>query len=240
MKLKASEIAFFAICLICAVVGISMSAAMRSSSSDGNIELSVPDSVETSYPVDVLNNATLEDLMEISGIGKVKAGDIIAFRDALGGFKRVEQLLEVSGISDATYAKIIEHFYSASETAPEPASEVTVTDEPVTAPVTSRTEPEKKPATTTAAKTTKAPETTEAPITTTEVVTEKIMRGIDINSASAEEIADALMIDITFAEDIVALREQIHYFSSVTELYLVDGMNDDTYRMIRDYIVIGN
>ncbi|HFU3968144.1 TPA: helix-hairpin-helix domain-containing protein [Streptococcus suis] len=47
-----------------------------------------------------LNTATEADLQTISGIGSKRAADIIAYREANGGFKSVDDLNNVSGIGD--------------------------------------------------------------------------------------------------------------------------------------------
>ncbi|KPA72398.1 competence protein, partial [Streptococcus suis] len=49
-----------------------------------------------------LNTATEADLQTISGIGAKRATDIIAYREANGGFKSVDDLNNVSGIGDKT------------------------------------------------------------------------------------------------------------------------------------------
>lgn len=53
-----------------------------------------------------LNQATATQLMELPGIGEKRAQDIISQRDILGGFKSVEDLKQVSGIGDKTFAKL--------------------------------------------------------------------------------------------------------------------------------------
>ena len=55
-----------------------------------------------------LNNATLDELMTLDGIGEVKAKAIIAYREENGGFKKIEDLMEVNGIGEATFNKIKE------------------------------------------------------------------------------------------------------------------------------------
>ncbi len=52
-----------------------------------------------------LNRATEADLDALPGIGPSKAKAILAHRDKIGGFRRVEQLLDVKGIGP----KVFEH-----------------------------------------------------------------------------------------------------------------------------------
>ncbi len=58
-----------------------------------------------SYPIN-LNTATVEELTSINGLGESRASAIIEYRDYLGGYTSVEQIKEISGIGDATYAKL--------------------------------------------------------------------------------------------------------------------------------------
>ncbi|MGC5328485.1 helix-hairpin-helix domain-containing protein [Brevibacillus sp. SYSU BS000544] len=55
-----------------------------------------------------LNTASLDQLLSLPGIGEAKAKAILTFREKKGGFKSVEQLLEVTGIGDKMFEKIKE------------------------------------------------------------------------------------------------------------------------------------
>lgn len=57
-------------------------------------------------PVVNINTATEQELEELPGVGPVTASSILEFRAEKGRFSSVDELLEVSGIGDATLAKI--------------------------------------------------------------------------------------------------------------------------------------
>ena len=59
----------------------------------------------------ILNNATLEELCTLSGIGEAKALAILAYRKELGTFSKVEQLKEVTGIGERLFNQIKESIY---------------------------------------------------------------------------------------------------------------------------------
>lgn len=68
-----------------------------------------PDS-EFVYPLD-LNTASQEALESLPGIGPTKAEDILAYRDAHGPFTSVDELVNVSGIGEATVESIRDYLY---------------------------------------------------------------------------------------------------------------------------------
>lgn len=56
-----------------------------------------------------LNTASEAQLEELPGVGPVTAAAIVAFREEQGPFASVDQLLDVSGIGEATLAEIAPH-----------------------------------------------------------------------------------------------------------------------------------
>lgn len=53
-----------------------------------------------------INTATLSELMTLSGIGKTKAQNIIAYRESKSLFKTIEDIKQVSGIGNEIYNQI--------------------------------------------------------------------------------------------------------------------------------------
>lgn len=78
------------------------------------------DAVIVEFPIE-LNTATFEELMALPGIGETIAGNIIAYREANGGFYNRQELLNVSGIGEAKFQLIYDlvYIYNESEYAEE-------------------------------------------------------------------------------------------------------------------------
>jgi competence protein ComEA len=69
--------------------------------------VTTPDaSAGSAIPMVNLNSANQADLEELPGIGPVTAQAILTYRSENGPFTAVDQLVDVSGIGDATLAKI--------------------------------------------------------------------------------------------------------------------------------------
>lgn len=54
-----------------------------------------------------INSATAEELQALPGIGPKYSADIVAYRQACGGFRYPEDLLEVRGIAAKRYAALL-------------------------------------------------------------------------------------------------------------------------------------
>ena len=53
-----------------------------------------------------INKASKEQLMTLPGIGESRAEEIIRYREKVGGFQTIEEIMKVSGIKDAAFQKI--------------------------------------------------------------------------------------------------------------------------------------
>lgn len=72
---------------------------------------------EVEFPLDI-NSCSEEDLQLLSGIGPVTARKIVLFRLQNGGFYDVEEIMSVSGIGRATFAKIRSDIYADTRNLP--------------------------------------------------------------------------------------------------------------------------
>ena len=93
-----TSIVLFAIAaFVCGSDSLAMAAQARSSKPK-------PAQIATS-PVN-LNTATVADLQNLPGIGAATAKLIIEHRQKIGGFKKIEELMNVKGIGEKTFLKL--------------------------------------------------------------------------------------------------------------------------------------
>ena len=73
-----------------------------------------------------LNTATVDDLMQIDGIGESYAKRIVAYREEIGGYTFLEQLLDVDGVGEKKYSKWIQYLTieGAATTKPSQSSKI--------------------------------------------------------------------------------------------------------------------
>lgn len=193
-------------------------------------------SEEYDFPADI-NRADKEMLMAVNGIGEVTADRIIAYRDSVGVIWNMDMLLEVNGIGSSTLELLKGYFYVDGSDYRDMPQETEGTDTIVTA-----AEPVQTTKVTTTRTTTRRTTTTRAVTTTTTTQTtttaQRTRQKVNINTASAEEIADKLLIDIDKANAVVELRELISYFESPNELLLCEGFTEKLVSELWDYIEI--
>ena len=72
---------------------------------DGKAGDAVPAEIPEAKPIDI-NKADIDELKTLTGIGDAKAAAIIAYREANGEFKSIEDIMLVPGIKEGIFGKI--------------------------------------------------------------------------------------------------------------------------------------
>ncbi len=73
----------------------------------GSSEIVISSSTEDLKETISLNNSDKDDLMRLPQIGYKIADRIIAYRETIGSFKSIDELLNVKGIGKKTYERIL-------------------------------------------------------------------------------------------------------------------------------------
>jgi len=92
--------------LMVAIFGIAVSAAAASAQSKATTPKAAATAMATATGPVNLNTATAEQLAAIPGVGPKMAERIIDYRQKNGGFKKVEDLMNVSGVGEKSFLKM--------------------------------------------------------------------------------------------------------------------------------------
>jgi competence protein ComEA len=211
--------------------------------------------------VDV-NAAGVEELQRLDGIGPGRAADIVATRERLGGFKSLEDLLEVPGIGGATLAKFAQDIslgdgalVKGAPLAPPPQGEGSpgavgnpgAESTPVRPPSLAAPAPTPRGETAPPAAPTPPAASSPSPANSTPLPSHtpppsgqfgERSAPVNINLASVEELCRLSGIGEAKAADIVAYRKQNGPFRYPSDITKVKGIGEKTFLKNRHLIVV--
>lgn len=165
-----------------------------------------------------INKAGKDELIKLKGIGEKTADLIIGYRNAVGGFSDISEIMNINGIGEKTFEGIKDHIYVIKEYIPQDNSEETDMTEKYKA-------------------TEMQPPITEAHEET--VNQEETCIGmVNINTACAEEFMALPGVDSELAENIINLRTSIQYFQHIYEILYAEGMTKEKLAAIDEYLTL--
>lgn len=220
-RLSPIEIAYIIVAFTIVVASLIYVVVTKYDHRPNTISVSLSD-FNSSYDVSIINQADIDDFMSVKGIGEVRANEIIAYRDALGGFEDVYELLDLKFINADLFEKIITYFYLSDYAPSDIKSPDSASD--------NKEEPDNS-----------TDEVIENPTDKNEYVNSVdnvLRRSVNINTASSEEIMACLLISSAQAEQIVEIRDIIGGYSNISELSLCSLISMDLYSEIKDYVII--
>ncbi|MDE5619733.1 MAG: helix-hairpin-helix domain-containing protein [Ruminococcus sp.] len=161
-----------------------------------------------------INTADAEELMLLDGIGEVTAEAIINYREENGGFRNIEEIINVYGIGEAKFEKIRGYIYVQNPVYDYEDDVFQDYEEPET-----------------------VAETVEE-VTETELTLENCSP-IDINTADLEILMLLPYVDEQIAQDIITLRSELNGFTNVYELLYIDKLDQKQVAELTEFVTVG-
>ena len=155
-----------------------------------------------------INEADEAELAKLPNIGEKLAAEIVAYRNAYGRFRNIEELMNVSGIGEGRLADIREFIYVVDPVYDEPAEETVQEDTP---------EPQTE---------------------TEHIPTLEEAAPIDLNTAEKEALMLLPHVDEDIAQRILDFREQAGHFSHPYELLYIEWLTQENVAEIIEYVKV--
>lgn len=161
-----------------------------------------------------INTADTQELMLLDGIGEVTAEAIINYREENGGFRNIEEIMNVYGIGEAKFEKIREYIYVQNPVYDYEDEIFQEYEEPETVAETSEE------------------------VTETELTLENCSP-VDINTAGPEILMLLPYVDEQIAQDIITLRSELNGFTNIYELLYIDKLSQKQVAELTEFVTVG-
>lgn len=193
------------------VSSVKTSASSRTTASKTTVHTSVSAAATTACGIVSLdiNTASADELKKLKGIGDVFAQEIISYRESSGGFRNIEEIMNVKGIGESIFADIRNHIYVADPVY-DTRDETPVSKEPAE----------------------------EEPHEEEHTPTLEELAPININTADRDILLMLPHVDEDTADRMIEFRESTGGFRNEYELLLIEGLSHSDVDDIIQFITI--